>query len=202
MDNNLFREEALQRLSSPEQLDQLVKIVTPYSWLPLAALSGLLGCGLLWSVKGRIPVTTTGQGALVYTEVASSSPQPPNLGDPIPQQLVGVAYFSAGEIAQIQPGMKVLLIPDVEGAQVAGGLMAKVQSVSEPSVTTIESARETRLEQTYVEVVTIPEQDENGDYLWSTGSSDMAPIAGMPAVARVTLKERAPIAFVFPFLEN
>ena len=115
---------------------------------------------------------------------------------------MGVAYFSAGEIAQIQPGMEVLLIPDVEGAQVAGGLKATVQSVSEPSITTIESARENRLDQTYVEVVTIPAQDENGDFHWSTGTSDMAPIAGMPAIARVTLKERAPIAFVFPFLDG
>ena len=117
-----------------------------------------------------------------------------------PKLLVGVAYFSAGEIAQIQPGMEVLLIPDVDGAQVAGGLRAEVASVSEPSITTIEAARENRLDETYVEVVTIPSQDDNGNYRWSTGTSDMAPIAGMPAIARVTLKEKAPFAFVFPFL--
>ena len=48
MDNNsIFRKEALERLSSPEQLDQLMKIVTPRSLLPLLALGGLLGCGLV-----------------------------------------------------------------------------------------------------------------------------------------------------------
>lgn len=199
--NSLFRKEALERLSSPEQLDQLMRIVTARSWLPLAALGALIAGGLVWSIVGRIPVTTTGQGALVYAD-APNNPLPPNSLDGPPQRLVGVAYFSAGEIAQIQPGMEVLLIPDVEGAQVAGGLMAKVQSVSEPSITTIESARENRLEQTYVEVVTIPKQNEDGSFHWSTGTSDMAPIAGMPAIARVTLKERAPIAFVFPFLDG
>ncbi|MEM8501652.1 MAG: hypothetical protein AAF716_00695 [Cyanobacteria bacterium P01_D01_bin.1] len=200
MDNDsIFRKEAIERLSSPEQLDQLMRIVSPRSWLPLAALGGLLACGLVWSFVGRIPVTTTGRGALVYADAAENALPASSLDAP-PKQLVGVAYFSAGEIAQIMPGMEVLLIPDVEGAQVAGGLMAIVDSVSEPSITTIESARENRTEQTYVEVVTIPKQNELGEYDWSTGESDMLPMVGMPAIARVTLKEKAPITFVFPFL--
>lgn len=205
MDNDsIFRKEALERLSSPEQLDQLMKIVTPRSWLPLSALAGLLGCGLVWSIWGRIPVTTTGKGALVFAEDISTAMPEANMDmtGMTPTQLVGVAYFSAGEIAQIQPGMEVLLIPDVEGAQVSGGLMAEVASVSRPSITTLEAARENNLNETFVEVLTIPEQSENGDYYWSTGASDMAPIAGMPTSARVTLKKRAPIAFVFPFLDQ
>ncbi len=190
MDNNsIFRKEALERLSSPEQLDQLMEIVTPKSWLPVAALGGLLGCGLIWSIFGRIPVTTTGQGALVYRETPT-------------QSLVGVAYFSAGEIAQIQPGMPVLLIPDVEGVQVSGGLMGEVETVSAPMVTTLEGARVTDLSTAQVEVLVEPNRDENGRYDWSTGRDEMAPMAGMPAIARVTLKERSPIAFVFPFLEQ
>lgn len=202
MDNNsIFRKEALERLSSPEQLDQLMKIVTPRSLLPLLALGGLLGCGLVWSVVGKIPVTTTGEGALVYADTVENM-LPENEFDMSPEQIVGVAYFSAGEIAQIQPGMQVLLIPDVDGAQVAGGLQAEVLSVSQPSVTTIEAARESRLSDSYVEVVTIPRQSEQGDYYWSTGASSMAPIAGMPAIARVTLQEKAPISFVFPFLDQ
>lgn len=191
-ERSIFRKEALERLSSPEQLDQLMQIVTPRSWLPLAALGSLLACGIVWSFAGRIPVTTSGRGVMVYTD-------PPVAGEPS-EGLVGVAYFRAGEIAQIQPGMKVLLIPDVDGAQVAGGLMARVESVSNPTVTTLSAARETGREDSFVEVVTVPEMEANGDYHWSTGTSMMAPIAGMPAIARVTLEEKAPISFVFPFL--
>ncbi|MEL7334194.1 MAG: hypothetical protein AAFN12_18240, partial [Cyanobacteria bacterium J06560_2] len=143
----------------------------------------------------------TGQGALVYAD-AIENMLPENEFDMSPTQLIGVAYFSAGEIAQIYPGMEVLLIPDVDGAQVAGGLKAEVLSVSQPSVTTIEAARESRLNESYVEVLTIPRQDEQGQYDWSTGASNMAPIAGMPAIARVTLKEKSPISFVFPFLDQ
>lgn len=197
--NSIFREESLERLSSPEQLDQLMRVVTPRSLLPLLAVGSLLGCGLVWSFLGKIPVTTTGKGALVYADTIENM-LPENEFDMSPEQLVGVAYFSAGEIAQIYPGMDVLLIPDVDGAQVAGGLRAEVLSVSQPSVTTIEAARENRLEESFVEVVTIPRQDDSGDYYWSTGVSSMAPVAGMPAIARVTLQEKSPISFIFPFL--
>ncbi|MEO0639749.1 MAG: hypothetical protein AAFY70_08490, partial [Bacteroidota bacterium] len=110
------------------------------------------------------PVTTTGQGALVFANTVENM-LPENEFDMSPEQIVGVAYFSAGEIAQIQPGMRVLLIPDVDGGQVAGGLQAEVLSVSQPSVTTIEAARESRLDDSYVEVVTIPRQDEEGDFI-------------------------------------
>ena len=202
--SSIFRPAALERLSSPEQLDQLMQIVTLRSWLPLATLGGLLFCALVWSVFGRIPVTTSGRGVIVradtmagaMSDTASATMQ--ELGE----ELVGVTYFSAGEIAQIQPGMDVLLIPDVQGAQVAGGLMGEVASVSTPSITTIEAVRKAGLDRTaYVEVVTLPDRDESGHYHWSTKTNMMAPIAGMPAIARVTLKEQAPITFVFPFLE-
>ena len=186
---SIFRKVALERLSSPEQLDQLMQIVTLRSWLPLAALGGLLASGLVWSWVGRIPVTTTGRGVIIY-------------GQDLEAPLQGVAYFNAAEIAQIQPGMDVLLIPDVEGVQVAGGLMGKVKSVSNPPTTTIEAARQSALEPTYVEVVTVPNMDNSGNYQWSNGTSMMSPIAGMPAIARVTLAKKRPISFVFPFLQQ
>ncbi|GAA6621850.1 NHLP bacteriocin system secretion protein [Scytonema sp. NUACC26] len=64
--NNLFRKQALEHSSSPERLDQLMQVVSPKKWLPLAALGTLVAVGLTWSVVGRIPITVTGQGVLVY----------------------------------------------------------------------------------------------------------------------------------------
>ena len=64
--NKLFREEALERLSSPERLDQLMNVVNPRAWLPLAGLGSIVGVALLWSVFGRLPLTVTGQGVLLY----------------------------------------------------------------------------------------------------------------------------------------
>jgi HlyD family secretion protein len=63
---NLFRKEALERSSSPERLDQLMQVVGPKKWLPLAALGSLVATGLGWSILGRIPIAVSGQGVLVY----------------------------------------------------------------------------------------------------------------------------------------
>ncbi|MEH1782267.1 MAG: NHLP bacteriocin system secretion protein [Nostoc sp.] len=64
--NKLFREEALERLSSPERLDQLMNVVNPQAWLPLAGLGSLVVIAAIWSVVGRLPLTVTGQGVLLY----------------------------------------------------------------------------------------------------------------------------------------
>ncbi|PSB18561.1 NHLP bacteriocin system secretion protein [Phormidesmis priestleyi ULC007] len=74
--NNLFRKEALDRLSSPERLDQLMQIVQPKKWIPLAAMGSLIAVGLTWSVFGRIPITVTGQGVVVYPSKVTAFQSP------------------------------------------------------------------------------------------------------------------------------
>jgi len=64
--NNLFRKEALERSSSPERLDQIMQVVSPKKWLPLVALGSLVAVGVGWSIVGRIPITISGQGVLIY----------------------------------------------------------------------------------------------------------------------------------------
>src|SRR5439155_25766374 len=61
----LFRKSALEKLSSPEQLDLLLQVTTPRSWLALLPLCGLLALGAAWSVLGTIPTKFHGQGILV-----------------------------------------------------------------------------------------------------------------------------------------
>ncbi|NJR49607.1 MAG: NHLP bacteriocin system secretion protein [Leptolyngbyaceae cyanobacterium CSU_1_3] len=74
--NNLFRKEALDRLSSPERLDQLMQVVQPKKWIPLAAMGSLIAVGLTWSVLGRIPITIAGQGVLVFPSKVAAFQSP------------------------------------------------------------------------------------------------------------------------------
>ncbi|MGV0027727.1 NHLP bacteriocin system secretion protein [Phormidesmis priestleyi] len=74
--NNLFRKEALDRLSSPERLDQLMQVVQPKKWIPLAAMGSLIAVGLTWSVFGRIPITIAGQGVLVFPSQVAAFQSP------------------------------------------------------------------------------------------------------------------------------
>lgn len=63
--HNLFRKESLERLSSPERLNQLMKVVDPKDWMPLATTGSLVMLTLVWSVVGRIPITVIGRGVLI-----------------------------------------------------------------------------------------------------------------------------------------
>jgi HlyD family secretion protein len=64
-ERSIFRKAALERLSSPEQLDYLMSITSPVGWLALSALAGILFLIVLWSFLGRIPDTVTGSGILI-----------------------------------------------------------------------------------------------------------------------------------------
>ena len=61
----IFRKVALERLSSPEQLDQLLEVTSPAGWMALAALAALLVVGLVWGIVGWIPTLATGEGILL-----------------------------------------------------------------------------------------------------------------------------------------
>ena len=61
----IFRQAALDRLSSPDQLDQLMRVTTPKGWIALMALCGVLLATTIWSVVGRIPTTISGGGVLI-----------------------------------------------------------------------------------------------------------------------------------------
>lgn len=61
----IFRKVALERLSSPEQLDQLLQVTNPRGWLALGALGALLLASLAWAVFGSIPTEAGGEGILL-----------------------------------------------------------------------------------------------------------------------------------------
>lgn len=65
MRREIFRSVALERLSSPEQLDQLLQVTTPRGWIALGALGALLATAVAWGVVGSIPERIHGQGILI-----------------------------------------------------------------------------------------------------------------------------------------
>jgi HlyD family secretion protein len=68
MAKQLFRKAALQRISSPEQLDQLITITTPAGWLALLAIGGFLVAAMFWSIYGSIPTHVQGSGIILRRE--------------------------------------------------------------------------------------------------------------------------------------
>lgn len=64
-DKSIFRKVALERLSSPEQLDRLMTVTSPRGWIALGGFCLIVFFALLWSIFGRIPTTIEGTGILM-----------------------------------------------------------------------------------------------------------------------------------------
>jgi HlyD family secretion protein len=75
---SIFRQVSLDRLSSPEQLDQLVQVVRPRLWLFWAPLAFILLGALAWGFLGTVPATVTGRAILLQqgglAEVSAAAP--------------------------------------------------------------------------------------------------------------------------------
>jgi HlyD family secretion protein len=62
---DLFRKSALDKLSSPEQLDVMLQVTSPMGWISLAGIGIVLVFAVVWSIVGKIPTLVEGQGILI-----------------------------------------------------------------------------------------------------------------------------------------
>ena len=64
MDNQLFRKKSLDKVSSPEQLNDYIRVSNPGVWIALTAVIVLLFGVCIWGIFGRLE-TTVGSAAVV-----------------------------------------------------------------------------------------------------------------------------------------
>jgi hypothetical protein len=123
-----FRQRALARLRSPEELDMPIRLARPRGWLILAALAAVVVAGGVWSVVGGLPHDLAAPGILTYPEGSFS------LQSPIAGQVVdvfvhegdGVAFGSP--VLNVQTGSGVQIVRAVSSGRVSV-LSVKVGSV-------------------------------------------------------------------------
>jgi biotin carboxyl carrier protein len=158
--NQLFRKVALDRQSSPEQLDVLMQITSRRGWLSLVALGGLLLFAVAGGFLVDIPVRVAGQGILireggVYEIVSSSS-----------GKVKGI-YFEAGEsiekgrtLARIDQPELLAQIREAAASlnEIRADMDRKADSMSAQELRTLED----RIR--YAERVLLNLQDEYDDY--------------------------------------
>ncbi|NLB43477.1 MAG: NHLP bacteriocin system secretion protein [Clostridiales bacterium] len=65
MKKTVFRKVALERLSSPEQLDRMITVTNTKLWLILTALGCILTSIVIWSITGSLATSVTANGMLV-----------------------------------------------------------------------------------------------------------------------------------------
>jgi len=65
MSRQIFRDVALARLSTPEQIDQTMRVISPAGWLVQAVLAGLIVVLLVLGIVGTVPEKFRGKGILI-----------------------------------------------------------------------------------------------------------------------------------------
>ncbi len=74
MDKGVFRKSSLERISSPEQLTDYIRVTNPSMWVILIAVAVLLSAVLVWSVFGVLTDTlqlnalVRGDSAVCYVD--------------------------------------------------------------------------------------------------------------------------------------
>lgn len=74
----IFRQKSLDRVASPEKLDQYVRVSSPRAWVVLVSIVLLLLAGALWiavgTVPGTVPTTVVVRDGRVVTGDAANLP--------------------------------------------------------------------------------------------------------------------------------
>lgn len=107
MESNIFRKKSMERISSPEQLTDYIKVANPGVWLLLGAIIVLLAGICVWGVYGRLD--TVVKGAAVSKNGTL------------------VCYVTEDNAGKIQPGMKLtangaeFTVSDISAQPVSAG---------------------------------------------------------------------------------
>ncbi|MEM6319312.1 MAG: NHLP bacteriocin system secretion protein [Bacteroidota bacterium] len=69
MPPKFFRKEALEKLSTPEKLDQLIEVTHPHSWITLLTIILILVTGVAWGFLGTTKTKVESAGIIMSGEV-------------------------------------------------------------------------------------------------------------------------------------
>jgi hypothetical protein len=216
----LFRKVALERISSPEQLDQLLQVTEPRNWLALVSLICLLGVAIGWGFIGQLLTTVSGQGVLVRAGVvATASPAgvSPNKTLAVRTDvdtLEVLIYVPVTQADAIRPQMEVQICPAAVPREQHGFIRGRVVAVAEdptPAAALMERLESATLVKPMgstgpvLEIRVAMERDRGtpSGYRWSSGQG--APIRlhpGTLCLADIVIRRDTPISLVFPFFRQ
>ncbi len=189
MNLQLFRQASLKSLSSPEDLDHLIKISASKSWIALVALGLFFAAGLIWALKPSFPVVVRGRGTIT-TRVDQA-----------------VVLVSTIEAHRLRPGMEVDLLPAGIAREEFGYIIGTIATIgvhSQSDLRENEGSRQNS-ENPVTEVQVQLKRDSgtpNGFY-WSGGKRPPVNIANGTAVSAEIVTDRIrPITVLLPSLRR
>ena len=119
-ESNLFRKSSLERISSPDQLNEYVKVTNPSLIVMLGSVFIILIAGIIWIFSGVIPKTVAISG-IVANDLSGDQ---------------GVyCFIPLGTSKRLSPGMEVQISPDYADREQYGYIKGTVRSVGSKILT-------------------------------------------------------------------
>lgn len=192
MQKQMYRQKALDKAFTPEELDKVMQVTRPTGWLALLVIGVIIVAALVWGILGSLSVKVAAGGVIL--DKADSG-----------QQAVLFLPFSNKE--NVKPGMKVLIAPAGLPPQQYGYLLGNVSDVGQYPLTTQNLAdilRNDSLVTVFSQgepevMVTVKLQPDGntGSYAWTTGRA--APVSsGALLQANIVVDEKKPIELLLP----
>lgn len=159
--NVLFRKEALEEITNPEHLNQLIQVTSKKSWIFLFTLSALLLSVVLWSIFGTVTQRIKGQGIILAMKGSLYNAVAPE-GE---AQIIQIAVKLGDEVKR-DDIIAYLLRPNLENQVVITEkyletLKAKYQQLSVSSKEEIAQRQKNLAEQNKILQRIITEQKQN-----------------------------------------
>lgn len=103
----MFRDVSLKQLSTPEQLDEVMRVTTPAGWLVLVTLGVLVAVGAALSVIGTVPEKVSAKGIVI---------SPGGVVDVISSTQGQVMKFLMGPGDRVESGQVIAIVaqPEIE----------------------------------------------------------------------------------------
>jgi len=194
MENKLFRKSALDKISSPEQLNEYMKVAGPGVWCILAGIAVTFVAFFLWGIAASIPETVEISGTSVNFD-----------GDDYSYTFV-YCYLPVEYNNLIMEGMQVRVSPNYAPRERYGYIYGEIIHESDSAVD-IEQLKISMGTDFYlldipdgnvIEVIIMLETEADGKLHWSTflgNSVDV--ISGSTCHVSVITAERRPIELMF-----
>lgn len=206
MTNNLYRKAALEKLSSPEELDQLMQVTTPKGWFALIALIGLMVLGVAIGALGKIPVRSTSTYCVLFydtvaKELSATLYVPPVLNE----RPIRTGYEAHILPFGISPDQSGFMIGAVTRATTLPVERVQIERVVEDEDEVNRLLAENRqLIEVRVDLSRATKTDTNpAGYQWSSGrEQDITFENRTPCEATITIAEKSPIELILRDFES
>ncbi|MCL2249261.1 MAG: hypothetical protein FWC13_08315 [Oscillospiraceae bacterium] len=189
-ESKLFRRTALEKISSPEQLNEYMKVAGTGVWAILAGLAITFAAFFVWGFMGSIPEMTEFDGTMI---------------EPGDNPMAVFAYLPIEETRLFSVGMRTRIVLDYAPPEQYGYIHGTVYSIGDTPV-----SRDKLMEfhgedfplltlppGNMIEVI-IALDSEHGEIIWSTAAGmGVEVIEGSVANVTVIVAERRPYELIF-----